>query len=146
MERIDLEGVLYNEDGTFKPLTASHGNINGELAHLRNTYMEAERRYFEELLSDEETHSLFVSLIDSDVDNLFNYAMKVQERIENGDIESEKDKIKMRSMTPSEREEYHLEKLEKAEGILCLLLAATRDKAKILEYAKVREGSSSFSK
>ena len=30
---------FYDEDGTFRPLTSSDGNIDGELSRLRNTYM-----------------------------------------------------------------------------------------------------------
>ena len=49
-KRVDLEGVLYNEDGSFKPFTDAWGNVNGEISVARNTYMEAERAYFEQLL------------------------------------------------------------------------------------------------
>ena len=42
----------------------------------------------------------------------------------------------MESMSPEEKDAYHLLKLERAEGLMCLLFAAARDKAKILELVR----------
>ena len=41
--RFNLDGILYDIDGSFMPMGSNHGNVSGVLADLRNTYMEAER-------------------------------------------------------------------------------------------------------
>ncbi len=38
-----VDEVFYDDEYKFKPLTDIHGNIDPELSHLRDTYMEAER-------------------------------------------------------------------------------------------------------
>lgn len=134
-ERVDLEGFMYEEDGSFKPLTASHGNVDGSLAHLRNTYMEAERNYFERLLSRDKVRDAFLQYIDCDSDVLFDEAMKIQERIETGQLETREELENMRMMHPEERDSFHMQKLENAEGLMCLLLAATRDKVLVKELS-----------
>lgn len=138
-ERVNLEGIFYNEDGTFKPLTDNHGNTNGQLAELRNTYMESEREYFEYLLMVKEIRNVFLGYLDYDSDTLFRYAIKWQEKIEYGMLETEEDLKKMESMTPEQRDNFHMSRLERAEGVMCLLFAAARDKAKILELVKTYE-------
>ena len=85
-QKINLDGIMYNEDGTFKPLTASHGNISYELAYLRNTYMEVEKDYFEHLLTDENIRNYFISLIDKDSETLFAYATQIQTQLNNQKI------------------------------------------------------------
>lgn len=137
--KVNLEGIMYNEDGTFKPLTASHGNVDGELAHLRNTYMEAEREYFEHLLAIESIRNEFIGYIDYDSYILLETAVQIQDRLESGRLETLEDLEKMKSMSPEERDYYHMHKLESAEGMMCLLLAAARDKTKILELIKTYE-------
>ena len=132
--KIDLTGILYNEDGTFKPMTASHGNISGELANLRNTYLEAERDYFEHLLVDNDFRIFFKKMIDEyDSEALFNIAMGYMEKLESGEIETEEEKQLMKSMSPELRDSFHMYKLENIEGLICLLLAAARDKVRIHE-------------
>ncbi len=139
-DKVDLEGFMYEEDGSFKPLTASHGNINGSLAHLRNTYMEAERNYFEELLSRDKVRETFFQYIDCDSDVLFDEAMKIQERLETGQLETVEELEKMRMMGSEERDNFHMQKLENAEGLMCLLLAATRDKVLVKELSLTYSG------
>jgi len=141
-KRVNLDGIMYNEDGTFKPLTASHGNISGELAHLRNTYMEAERDYFEHLLAIESIRNQFLELVDEHADNLFDRAIKIQEQLEYGNLETNEEKTAMQSMSKEAREAYHMEKLARAEGLMCLLFAAARDKALILELVRTPGGRS----
>lgn len=131
--RMDLEGTFYNADGSFKPQTASHGNISGSLAHLRNTYMQAERDYFEHLLAIDEVRDEFFQYMNYDSDALFEAAIKIQEKIETGQLETSKELEKMKSMQQEERDNFHMQKLEQAEGLMCLLYAATRDKALIKE-------------
>ena len=135
-KKIDLENIMYNEDGSFRPLTASSGNVDGELAELRNIYMEAEREYFERLLANKDIWNTFVSYLDYSSDELFEAAMNIQNKLENGELETSHELDMMKSMTPGEKEEFHMRKLESAEGLICLLLAATRDKVKILELVR----------
>ena len=130
----DYASDMYYEDGEFKPLTASHGNINGKLAHLRNTYMTAEREYFEELLKDDKLYEKFETYLNYSADELFDCATTLHEKLEYGEIETPEELEQMKKMTPEERDEYHLRNLEAAEGLMCLLYAAARDKALILEY------------
>ena len=131
--RVNLEGVLYDKDGSFMPLTGNNGNVDFDLANLRNAYMEAEREYFERLLAIPKIRNTFMAFMKEDAHALFNRALIIQENLENGNLETDDEKAKMKAMSPEEREEFHMKKLENAEGIMCLLLAAARDKAKILE-------------
>ena len=130
--RVNLEGILY-EGEEFKPLTGNQGNTSGELAHLRNTYMEAEREYFEHILADDEIRRFFLNLVNLNASELLDEATKIQEKLETGQLETQADLEKMEHMTPEERDKFHMQKLETAEGLMCLLFAAVRDKAKILE-------------
>ena len=137
---IDLDGIMYNEDGSFKPFLWHHFNLNGEIAYHRNTYMEAEKEYFSQLLVDEKVRNYLINLLyNNKPDDLYEEAMKIQEKLENGNLESLQEKMQMLSMTPEEREQYHYEKLEYAEGIMCLLFAAIRDKGKILNELQCLE-------
>ncbi len=70
-------------------------------------------------------------------DSLFEDAIEIYKKIESGELESEDDKIKMASMSSTDRDNFHMKKLEQAEGLMCLLLAAARDKARILELVLV---------
>lgn len=138
--RYDLEGIMYNEDGSFKPLTASYGNVSGKLAHYRNTYMEAERDYFEQLLAVESIRDKFSEFMNYSSDELFEEAMRTQMLLETGNLETQEELEQMKSMTPEEREAFHMKKLEHAEGLMCLCYAAARDKALILELVKTYGG------
>ena len=133
---INLEGVFYDKEGNFTPLTDNHGNVRGDLAHLRDTYMKSEREYFEYLLSIEEVRNTFLSYLQFNSDELFQYAIEWQEKLETGLLEDEHDLKRMEYMTFEEKDAFHMRKLEEAEGMMCLLLAAARDKAKILELVK----------
>ena len=130
---ISLDGIMYNEDGSFIPLTGNNGNIDGELSDLRNTYLESEKKYFEHLLSDPDIFVQFKSLLDESADALFDYAVKFQQSLENGELETPEDLAKMANMSPEERDQFHMNKLIKAEGFMCLLFAAARDKVRIKE-------------
>ena len=133
VKSVNLEGIFYDENGDLTPLTGSYGNINGNLSSLRDTYMKAERDYFEALLIDEKIREYFYSKLDSEPEELFNQAMKIQELLEYGDLESAEEKKMMEKMTPEDRDAYHMRSLERAEGIMCLLYAAAKDKVKVLE-------------
>ena len=131
---INLEGIFY-EKGHFKPLNSSDGNIDGEIAKLREIYMDAERDYFEYLLSSKKVFEKFELLLDESTGFLCNYALYLQSLIESGCLETEDELISIQSLSIEEREKYHLVKLEQAEALLCLVLAAIKDKAKIKEIA-----------
>ena len=129
--------TMYNENGSFKPLLVRYGNVDGELSELRNIYMEAEREYFEKLLEDEMIRNYFIELSENyHCENLIREAMIIQEKLEAGTLETQEELELMKQMNPEEREKFHLDKLSKAEGLMCLLLAAARDKAKILELVR----------
>ena len=138
--KVNLESIMYDTNGNFVPLTASHGNINSELSLLRNTYMEAERDYFEHLLTNDVIRNKFEKLLQYDSPNYINFALQLQENLENGTLETREELEMMRTMTPSERDNFHMKKLEEAEALMCLLLAAVRDKVKILELVKTYSG------
>ena len=135
-----VEEAFYYQDGTFKPLGDNWGNTNPDVAHLRDTYMEAEKQYFVALLSQEKNRSHFEKILSFSDEELFYEAEKLRERLENGDLETEQDKEAMANMTPEERDKYHMQLLEWAEGNLCLMLAAIRDKEYILELSLSRGG------
>lgn len=141
-ENINYGSMMYDENGSFIPQTGSHGNMSEKLAHLRNTYMEAEREYFECLLSDKSVRDEFLTLLEIHADNLFDYALTIQEQLEYGNLESEEEKSKMKSMSSEQRDAYHMQKLERAEGMMCLLFAAAKDKVRVLELIKLPEGRS----
>ncbi len=127
----------YDETGEYVPYTSSHGNINGDLAYLRDVYMVAEKDYFIKLLENNKIREYFISLIYQPADALFNAAIKLQDRLENGELETEAEKAEMAKMSSEEAEKLHMKNLEDAEGEICLLLAAARDKAKLLELVKI---------
>lgn len=139
-DRYDLEGIMYNEDGTFKPLTESYGNTSGELAHYRNTYMEAEREYFEQLLSVESIRNEFIKFTNCGSYALFDEAIRLQTLLETGELETLEELEQMNDMTPEERDAFHMKKLEHAEGLICLYLAAARDKVLMKVLVKTRDG------
>ena len=131
---INTSEAMYNEDGTFRPFVGHHGNISGEIADHRNTYMEAEREYFSQLLEDEGVRDYMKGLlVNYNADHIFDEAMAIQEQLEYGQLESREELEKMKSMTPEEREAFHMRRLEQAEGLMCLLFASVRDKALILD-------------
>ena len=143
-KRVNLDGIMYDENGNFIPLAASHGNISSDLANFRDTYMKAEKEYFEYLLAIPRFYEAFNSYLHFDSGTLFSYAEDIHDRIENGNLESTKDLEIMKNMTPEERELFHLQKLEYAEALMCLLLAAARDKARILELVLTMESGKSL--
>lgn len=136
----NLEEIFYSEDGTFHPLTDKiQGNTNGELAHARNTFMEAERERFLELLKDKKTLDRFLDLLTLDSESLLLEAQKLQDKLEYGEIETREEQEMMKSMTPEERDQFHMDNLTRVEGLIILLSAAARDKVKMLELIKTMD-------
>ncbi len=137
----NLNGIFYNENNEFIPLTSKNGNINGDLAHLRNTYLEVEKRYFEKLLEKEEIRNRFYAFIHYDSARLFQCAMEIQYKLETGSLETKEELEKMKLLSPEQRDALHNKNLESAEGLMCLLFAAARDKVNILELVKTLPNS-----
>ena len=136
----NLEEVFYDEEGKFQPLTdTAHGNTNGELAHVRNTFMDTERERFLELLQDNKVLERFIDLLTLDSESLLEEAQKLQEELEYGEIETREEQERMKSMTLEERDQFHMDNLTRVEGLIILLSAAARDKVKILELIKTMD-------
>ena len=76
-------------------------------------------------------------------DALFASAVSIQEKLETGMLESKEELEMMKMMSPQKREARHMKNLEEAEGLMCLLFAAARDKVKIKELVKTYSHSRS---
>ena len=111
----------------FSPLTSSHGNVNGEIAHLRDTYLDAETDYYIELLKVPEIFNQFVVMIDYPPEALYEDAIKRINAIENGEVE------KFLGQSENVSEEQHMNNIELLEGTAIMLLGAIRDKAMVKE-------------
>jgi len=98
----------------FYPYTSSSGNVNGEIAYLRDVFLNAELDYFKELLKNEKIREQFILLmIDYSPEKLYAEAVKRINSIELGEVKEEK--------------------LDIVEGEITLLLAAIQDKVLIKE-------------
>lgn len=94
-------------------MTSNHGNVNGEIAHVRDVFLKAEFDYFLELLNDESVRETILYLQNCSPELLFQEAMKRMDSIEYGEVKEDM--------------------LEIVEGEITLLLAAIQDKALIKE-------------
>ena len=117
----------------FVPLTSNHGNIDGNIAHLRDEFLNAETDYYIELLRVPEIFNQFVVMIDYPPESLFESAMERMNAIENGEVE------KFLGQDEKVSEEQHLKNLEYLEGMIVMLLGAIRDKAMIKELILIKE-------
>ena len=135
----DYTSTFYNENGSFKPLTGENGNVDGDLAYLRNTYMEAEKEYFLQLLKDPVMLGILLDISKLNSDEIFRMACDLRDKLEFGQLETREELEEMASMSPKERDKFHMKKLEQAEAKLCILFAAARDKVKLLELVKTPE-------
>lgn len=141
-----LNGILYDKNNEFTPLTNSHGNVDENLSNLRNIYMTAEKDYFEKLMSNNNIRERFIQFLNDDSDKLFQATLEIQTALETGKLETSKQIEQMKNLSPEQREKLHMENLEIAEGLMCLLFAAARDKVDILEYVKTYSNGESHSK
>ena len=131
---------FYDENGNFIPLNDhNNGNMSEEIATLRDTYMQAEREYFEELLSDDGLYAYFLELKNSNVDDLIKKITELHDKLETGELATEKDKELMERMNPEERDNYYNHLLEHTEAILCLTLASVRDLIMVKTKVKKEE-------
>ena len=99
-----LDDIMYNDDGTFRPFVGHHGNVDGEIAYYRDTYMEAEKEYFLFFFAYEKVRKYIAELLyNGSSDDIFDEVIQIQERLESGNLESEQEIIQMKSMIPEER-------------------------------------------
>ena len=83
-------------------------NINGRIAHLRDTFLAAEREYVMEILKDKEVRQLIIDKNLFDGTTLYQNAQNIIDQVEN-------------NLIP-------YEKMETYEMVLIVLLAAIQDK------------------
>ena len=140
----DFNKLFFDENGNFIPLEAEDGNSLEELANFRNVFLESEREYFLQLLSNKRIRYIFDKFLSMDSESLLRYSIEMSERVENGELESREELMKMKQMSPEEREKYHFHKLLIAEVVIILAAATARDKVKMEEL--VKEFDSSFTK
>ena len=124
----------FDEEGNFVPIGRSSGNVDGNTAHLRDTFLESEREYARALLSDPEIINFFrTKITDYSPSHLIEQAVEIQNQLESGQLETEEERKTMEKWQPEERDEFHMEKLEQAEKELILLFAAISDKVILKE-------------
>lgn len=114
-------------------LTSPNGNIDPEIAHLRDTFLNSEFEYLKHLLSSESIRKLVLDLNNTYYpEKLYQMAMERINAIENGEVEEKN--------------------LSRVEGEATILLAAISDKALIkelvlyLENEKENEDSEGLSR
>lgn len=83
-------------------------NISGEIAHLRDTFLKAEREYVEELIKNDNIVELISEISEYSSEILFEKAKNIMEQVENGMIA--------------------YEEMERVEQELIVILAAIQDK------------------
>lgn len=124
---------FYNNDGSFNPLTSSHGNISKNIADLRNTYLEAEKEYFEALLQDKEIFNWFNEMLQYDSETLANFAINEIKKIECGELLTQEEIREQENMTFEEKDNIYINKLSTSEAKIALALAAIKDKVLVKE-------------
>jgi hypothetical protein len=98
---------MYDET-SYEPLTSAHGNVDGEIAHLRDTFLKAEYDYLKALIQVPKNRDFVVNALGYPPDLLYDEAQKRIDSIENGEVEESK--------------------LETVEAEITLLLASIKDK------------------
>ncbi len=137
-----FESMFYDENGNFKPLTGRIGTLDENKSLLRDTYMEAEKKYFLSLLSNEKTCRMFLDYTEQYADDLFSAAEKVMEKMESGQLETEEELEAMKKMSLEDADALHFRVLERYEAVLTLLLAAARDRVRVKYLALYRTDKS----
>jgi len=126
---------IYFTDGKFVPLTSNDGNVDETVANYRDTFMNAEKGYFIEILGEEKYIEVLNGLLNYTSDELFEAASNIMYAVESSTLGTDEEKKNMKFMKPEEREKYYLGLLTGAEVKLCLIFAAIRDKVKIKELS-----------
>lgn len=106
-----------NMKETISDITPYKGNVDGNIAHLRDTYLSAERDYVSELLKSEGMRDLISEINAETPDRLFTMAQSIVDKVEMG-------------LIPDEQ-------MEKTEQQLTVLLAAIQDKVLLKDLVLV---------
>ena len=106
-----------NMKETISDITPYKGNVDGNIAHLRDTYLSAERDYVSELLKSEGMRDLISEINAETPDRLFAMAQSIVDKVEMGLISDEQ--------------------MEKTEQQLTVLLAAIQDKVLLKDLVLV---------
>lgn len=67
-------------------ITPYKGNVSGDIAHLRDTFLTAEREYVTELLKSEDMRELIAEINQNSPDVLFEMAQSLVDKVEMGQI------------------------------------------------------------
>lgn len=102
---------------TISDITPYKGNVDGNIAHLRDTYLSAERDYVSELLKSEGMRDLISEINAETPDRLFAMAQSIVDKVEMG-------------LIPDEQ-------MEKTEQQLTVLLVAIQDKVLLKDLVLV---------
>ena len=102
---------------TISDITPYKGNVDGNIAHLRDTYLSAERDYVSELLKSEGMRDLISEINAETPDRLFAMAQSIVDKVEVG-------------LIPDEQ-------MEKTEQQLTVLLVAIQDKVLLKDLVLV---------
>ena len=100
-------------DELISSITPNKGNVDGNISHLRDTFLEAEREYVLELLKSEGVRSLITEINEFTPEKLFAISKKLVDDIELG-------------LVPDDQ-------MELMEQRLTVMLAAIQDKQLIKE-------------
>lgn len=99
-------------------ITPYKGNVSGDIAHLRDTFLTAEREYVTELLKSEDMRDLITEINQNSPEVLFDMAQSIVDKVEMGQIPEEE--------------------MKRAEQQLTVLLAAIQDKVLIKDLVLTR--------
>lgn len=102
---------------TISDITQYKDNVDGNIAHLRDTYLTAEREYISELLKSEGMRDLISEINAETPDKLFAMAQSIVDKVEMG-------------LIPDEQ-------MERTEQQLTVLLAAIQDKVLLKDLVLV---------
>lgn len=102
---------------TISDITPYKDNVDGNIAHLRDTYLTAEREYISELLKSEGMRDLISEINAETPDKLFAMAQSIVDKVEMG-------------LIPDEQ-------MERTEQQLTVLLAAIQDKVLLKDLVLV---------
>ena len=90
-----------NMKETISDITPYKGNVDGNIAHLRDTYLSAERDYVSELLKSEGMRDLIFEINAETPDRLFAMAQSIVDKVEIGLIpDGQMEKTEQHDMNP----------------------------------------------
>ena len=90
-----------NMKETISDITPYKGNVDGNIAHLRDTYLSAERDYVSELLKSEGMRDLISEINAETPDRLFAMAQSIVDKVEMGLIHDEQmEKTEQHELNP----------------------------------------------